>query len=240
MQIMEEQLSLRMNPNSAAKMTRVRFFAGAILALAGLAFGSGCSSKNGSLSLRSNNSKLEYSQKFTRAYYSRNENGEYDIVLLEDGIIPKRSKSDAPIIASAAAPLNQTVHIRILWRPLRGSKPDAPSATNSVIDWFVRANDSIDSADRLHYRGAGFITISESNGQATFQIKSAKLEPANSTGRLRDPLGQSSLEGEFKAVQNSGMVTSTVQSLAATTPQTAIPPAAATHDGPPPRRPAGP
>src|SRR5437868_9185922 len=110
---------------------------GVIMALLLCLMATGCGSKTASLTFASNQGDSRFSQDFTRAYYWRTESGEYDIVLSEDGISPAKVKTSGPIVASAAAALNQTVHIRVLWKPLRGSKPDAPSATNAVIDWYV-------------------------------------------------------------------------------------------------------
>ena len=210
-----------------------------VLLLTGLCSITGCSSGPASLTFKSTHSEDEYSQQFSRAFYSHPENGEYHAVLIEDGIHPNATKPSEPIVASAAAPLSQTVHVRVLWRPIRGTKPDAPSATNSIIDWYVRTNDSASATDHLHYRGAGFVSVSESKGQARFVIRSAHLELADSGGKLRDPLGASSLSGEFVALKNPGVVTSTVDDLMASAERPALPSHAA-HDGPPPRTPAGP
>src|SRR5690606_1179943 len=157
----------------------------------------------------STESDRQYAQKFNKAYFRQTERGEYDAVLIEDGISTARRSTAGPIQASATAPLNQVVHIRVLWRPLRGSKPDTPSATNAVIDWYVRANDPGGRGDHLHYRGAGFVTIDGSGSEARFAIRSAHLELADGAGSLRDPLGDSSLSGTFIAARRPELVSST-------------------------------
>jgi hypothetical protein len=98
---------------------------------------------------------------------------------------------------------------------------------------------SAQASDLLHYRGAGFVVVSESKGKATFTIRSAHLDLTDSAGRLHDPLGESSLTGQFVAINNPGVVNTTVEGLASASQKPGAPSPAA-HDGPPPRSPAGP
>lgn len=199
--------------------------------------GVGCADKTSKLVFRSTESSSEYSQQFKRAFYSYSENGEYNVVLIEDGIVPVQGKSNAPLASSAGAvPLSQIVHIRILWKPLRGSKPDTPSATNAVINWYVRTNNSPAKVDRLHYRGAGFVSVQEAGDTGFFNIRSAHLELAEGVGQLRDPLGSSNVTGAFTAIRNTGMVTSAMNSLRDEPGQ----PAPGAHEGAPPRLPPAP
>jgi hypothetical protein len=216
-----------------------RLLSMSLLLIAALGVASGCSAKSSALTFKSAHSDVEYAQDFTCAFYEHTDNGEYHAVLIEDGIHPGGNKPRGPIVASAAAPLSQTVHVRVLWRPIRGTKPDTPSATNAVIDWYVRTNDSAQANDLLHYRGAGFVVVSESKGKATFTIRSAHLELTDSAGRLHDPLGDSSLTGRFVAINNPGVVNTTVETLVSAGQKPGAPSPAA-HEGPPPRAPAGP
>jgi hypothetical protein len=171
----------------------------------------GCFSSPNKLTFRSNQTGQVYAQNFGRAFYSQTEDGRYDVVLMEDGIVPTQGKSSGPLTASSAGPLSQTVQIRVLWKPLRMTRPDAPSATNSVIDWYVRTSDP--GADRLHYRGAGFVSVTETRNGAKFSIRNAQVELSNGSGRLHDPLGASSLSGSFEAVKNHEIVASTIELL---------------------------
>lgn len=202
----------------------------------------GCGSKAANLTFNSDHNGTQYTQQFRQAVFARAEGGEYDLVLVEDGIgAAPRARSHGPLLSSAAAPLSQTVYIRVLWKPLRGSKPDAPSATNSVIDWYVRATDSGDRGDRLHYRGAGFVTIYDYGDEARFVIRNAHLQLTNASDRLQDPLGASSVTGSFLAIRQDELVASQIKLLQepSAPPAPALPQASA-HDGPPPRAPSGP
>jgi hypothetical protein len=202
----------------------------------------GCSSGPAWLTFRSAHAERQYSQRFSRAYFTRTADGEYDVVLVEDGIVPSTpAKRAGPITASAMAPLSQMVHLRVLWRPLKGVKPDHPSATNAVIDWYVRSNDSGDTeGDYLHYRGAGFVTVDESHDRAGFAIRSARVELSDSSGRMQDPLGESVLTGSFVATRNAGLVGSTLASIRSEDAPAQQPSQASMHEGPPARAPAGP
>ncbi len=201
----------------------------------------GCSRGPAWLTFKSTQSDKQYTQKFNKAYFSRSDGGEYNAVLVEDGLLNTAPKPTGPIVSSGAAPLSQVVNLRVLWRPLRGSNPDTPSATNAVIDWYVRSNDPAARDDQLHYRGAGFVTIYDSDKKARFDIRNAHLELAEGTGRLQDPLGAASLSGSFDAVRNEGMVASTVSVFKPRSVLSQVPqPQASAHDGPPPRAPTEP
>jgi hypothetical protein len=191
------------------------------------------------LVFRSVDSAKMYTQQFQRAYYSKTNDGEYDIVLVEDGITQADSKSNGPLISSPTIPLSQIVHIRILWKAPSGSKPDTPSATNAIIDWYVRASDSPDRLDRLHYRGAGFVIVYESTGTSIFDVRSSQLSLSESKGRLQDPLGTTSVLGSFTATLNDGMVASTLESLN-DEPGRMPPSQSSVYQGAPPRSPYGP
>src|SRR5690348_6714068 len=112
-----------------------------LAAIAVIAFAGGCTSGSPQLTFKSTESSQAYTQNFGRSFFSRTGDGQYEVVLLEDGITPNKSNSSGPILSSSAGPVSQAVHVRVLWTPLRGVKPDTPSATNSVIDWYLRGND---------------------------------------------------------------------------------------------------
>lgn len=171
----------------------------------------GCQSGGAKLMLKSTVADRQYVQTFHQALFSRDSGGEYNVVLIEDGISTAPARRAGPITSSQASPISQVFQIRIRWRPLRGSKPDTPSATNAVIDWYVRSSDG--AGDHLHYRGAGFVAVYDSTTEARFDIRSARVELAGSVGRLRDPLGESTLTGSFVARRNDRLVASILDGL---------------------------
>ncbi len=180
----------------------------AALMVAGLG---GCGQKQPAsrLRLRSAQSGKLFSQKFPQAYYSMSSTGEHEIVLVDDGDGARAAKPGRPLQPSASGPLRQVVHIRVHWRPLRGTKPDHPSATNAVIDWYVTAPGG-DSDERLHYRGAAFVEMSPKNGVAKIVVSNGSVELVESTGALRDPVGRSSVSGTFVARRSDARVAAAV------------------------------
>ncbi|HMB94830.1 MAG TPA: hypothetical protein VKK61_02195 [Tepidisphaeraceae bacterium] len=215
--------------------TRQFFSARFVIGFASLVmlnFLTGCSSNNAaSLTFASTQSDRQYSQQFNRAYYTRSSSGELDAVLIADGIKDSGAKSNGPILPTTTTPLNQLLHVRVRWRPMSGSKPDAPTATNAAIDWYIRSNEIPDQNAHLHYRGAGFVKVSESKGNAYFEIVTSRLDLADSAGRLQDPLGSSTLTGSFVAARNDEMVSSTLKTLQIEMS------ASNANQGPPPRTP---
>jgi hypothetical protein len=189
-------------------------------------FVTGCALKGDEsprLQLRSMRTKQVYAQQFDRAYYSSRGTGEYEIVLIDDSgggggsatdAKRKSAKSGEPLPPSQAAPLRQVVHIRVHWRPLRGTKPDHPSATNAVIDWYVTApaGDATQTNDRLHYQGAAFVELGTTGTVAKVTITKAQMSLVEVVGSLHDPVGRSVLSGSFAATRNDAML------VAATTP----------------------
>ena len=169
--------------------------------------------KSPRLQLRSMETKQVYAQQFDRAYYSSRGTGEYEVVLIDDGadVTSARGKSSKPIDPlppSQEAPLRQVVHIRVHWRPLRGTKPDHPSATNAVIDWYVTAStgDAVEADDRLHYQGAAFVELASNGEVAKVSITKAQMSLIEVVGSLYDPVGRSVLSGTFTATRNEKFV----------------------------------
>jgi hypothetical protein len=195
---------------------------GLIVALTFVLFASGCAlhdDKAPRLQLRSAQTKQVYAQQFDRAYYSSRGTGEYEIVLVADGDAaaaePKKTRPGQPLPPSEEAPLRQVVHVRVHWRPLRGTKPDHPSATNAVIDWYVTAptGDAAQADDRLHYQGAAFVELGTNGHVAKVAITKAQMSLVEAVGSLYDPVGRSVLWGSFTATRNETMVASVTTPL---------------------------
>ena len=198
----------------------------------------GCASKAGKparLQLRSSQTRQVYAQQFEKAYFSRLDTGEYEIVLVDDGDggagQPKPAGARQPLRPSQAAPLRQVVHIRVHWRPLRGSKPDHPSATNAVVDWYVTApaGDAVYANDRLHYQGAAFVEIGAKNGLAKVRISKGQVALVEAVGSLHDPVGRSALAGTFTARRNNAMVAANAAPLRLDAAARAVRPAGSTQ-----------
>jgi hypothetical protein len=179
----------------------------------------GCGGKaiSSTLNVHSLESKRVYSQTFPRAYVSEIEGGEYDAVLLanENELIssPRRANLTGPITTSDAAPLRHVLHIRVLWRPQRGTRADTPTATNAVVNWYIRRSDTESSSDRLHYQGAGFVMVYPEDKGVSFSIRNLTVSLRDRQGDLPDPIGRARLEGNFYALRNAQAVRSILDSV---------------------------
>jgi hypothetical protein len=212
---------------------RIARFARQLFPLIILSFLSGCFSSTPApmLTFSSTLTDRQYSQQFNKAYYGKAPSGEFDIVLFADGIKAVESKSNGPLQPSQTAPLSQTLYIHVRWRPEQGTKSDMPTAINAVMDWYVRSNEASEQNDRLHYRGAGFVKVVESDGTARVDIANVHMDLVESSGRLQDPLGPSILSGSVIAFRKDDLVATTISSLRAQNTQPGD------HEGPPPRTP---
>jgi hypothetical protein len=160
--------------------------------------------------LRSLDGGREMSQRFTQASFSRNEGGDYDIVLVEAAMPQtdhRRGKGDA-IEPSDAVPLTQVLHVKVLWRPKRAIRPDSPTATNASVHWSVLAGDG---TGRVDYDGVGFANVYGGEDQIRAILRNVTLQPAGRTGTLNDPIGPSSLEADFKARRDPAKVHSVLE-----------------------------
>jgi hypothetical protein len=209
-------------------------------------FVAGCSSnptpKPAVLSLRSFSSGHTFAQSFPRAYFSQSDDGDREIVLINDGFAAVKP-TGGPLQPVATLPLQQIMHFKILWNPLPDTHTDAPSTTNAVIDWTISSARPGIAGDSLHYRGAGFVQIDGSPERLTLTIRNATIEPTAHTGSLMDPLGTCAINGRFTALRNDGLVNATVADLHAqptSPPVEASAEMAPTNAGPPPRSPSAP
>jgi hypothetical protein len=93
--------------------------------------------------------------------------------------------------------LQQVVHLRILWKPMRGTKTDQPSTTNSVITWGIFESNG--GADQLRYSGAGFVLAYRAGQRLNVTIRNATMRPVYHSGQIDDPIGSATLVGRFTA-----------------------------------------
>jgi hypothetical protein len=212
-----------------------------------LLFVGGCaasSPKPAVLSLQSIGNGHGFAQTFPHAYFSQSDDGDREVVLINDGILKRPTPSAGPIQPVASLPLTQVMHFKILWNPLPDTHTDAPSTTNAIIDWTIRTARPGEVGDSLHYQGAGFVEVDGDNQRLTLTIRNATLQATGHTGILVDPLGNCSLNGEFVAYRNDSLVQATIadmQSQQSNTPVEAsaemAPGMGPAGNGPPPRTP---
>ncbi|MBV8780751.1 MAG: hypothetical protein JO353_05075 [Phycisphaerae bacterium] len=175
----------------------------------GLMAGCGSSVGAGDLRFRSVESNRLFSEHFAKAYYSQSDDGDRTVVLINDGL-PQAGPAEGPLDPVASEPLRQVVRFRILWNPLHGTRIDAPSTTNCVIDWIVRDTSSQAAVDSLHYQGAGYVSASQTEKGLVITVRSAALDAAARTGELADPVGRCIVNGKFIAIRDDQLVAATV------------------------------
>lgn len=167
-----------------------------------LLLATGCSSRP-TLSVDSTDRKLRFTQSFTQVYATRGEDGDFDIVLLDDPIddaqVPTPGK---PLQSMPIRPLKHMVHIRVLWTPMIGDRGDHPSATNAAINWYVWGDSTGKQTDMMHYGGAGFVKIYAGDDSADFRISNTTLKLKTARGSMSDPVGNATLTGSFSADLN--------------------------------------
>ena len=149
----------------------------------------GCAARSSQLTVRSVDKGQTFQQRFTSAYAGKDDLGDYDVVLAKD-----------------AGGVRQVVHVRVLWRPMKGTKVDHPSATNATIDWVVWDQSQGRDAGYIAYTGAGFVNLQRSGNTARLDIRNATLSPTARQGSIQDPVGRTKVTGTVVARANRDQV----------------------------------
>jgi hypothetical protein len=160
--------------------------------LFGLAFGllaAGCAGPSAQLTVRSIDKRQTFEQRFDSAYAGKDEMGDYDVVLAKD-----------------TGGVRHLVHVRVLWKPMKGTKLDHPSATNSIIDWVVWDDSHGPDGGYIAYTGAGFVDLQRSGNTAKLDIRNATLSPTARHGSINDPVGRTKVSGTIVARANRDRV----------------------------------
>ena len=181
---------------SCRRLRRLLPLAMVCLAAAGAV---GCSAGGSNVVVKSERDGQIYRPQFSRAYAARNAEGELDVVLSSP---LKRPAADG----RAAETLQQVMHVRVLWRPMKGTKTDHPTATNAILHWYVFGGDGRNGPQLLTYNGAAFAAVQESGGVTKLTLQNATLAPAARQGRLVDPIGPSDLSGVIVAKRSPRQV----------------------------------
>ena len=154
---------------------------------------------------------LPVSQRFPRTYLAINELGDSEILLVSEGA-ESPHKQGKILYPTNLGSVKQIVHIRILWRPLPGTRTDQPTATNATINWYVRSNMPGEENDKIDYGGAGFVAVYPTKTGATSSSATPAWRCAH-TGNMTDPFGKPVIAGTFDVVRNDGMVKDILGSL---------------------------
>jgi hypothetical protein len=164
---------------------------------------SGCASHSSKLSIAPVQGEEAFTQSFSTAYARRAESGDFQVILLDDGIHTQQAEQGQPLHPTAAPPLRQVVQVRVFWRPMKGTKPNFPSASNAAIDWYVFGIGSREKSDMVHYQGVGFVVVGGSEKHPSVEIRSATLRPTARVGGIDDPIGKALVRGTIHAQTNA-------------------------------------
>ena len=192
----------------------------------------GCSTRP-TLTVSTTNQERVFGQTFTQVYATRSDDGDYDIVLVDNPIDDaKTSPPGEPLKAQTVRPLRHLVHIHVMWAPMIGARGDHAAATNAAINWYVWGDATATQADMMHYGGTGFVKVYAGDTDADFSISNAVLKLKSSRGTMTDPVGTANVEGKFTAPLNAGRVKELLAELGT---ETGNPRITRTDDYPPSR-----
>jgi hypothetical protein len=173
----------------------------------------GCASApRGDLRLVSLDSRHEFAQRFTQAYFARNESGDIDIVLVQDSLQPRHEDPSKPLAPDPCVMPRQLVHIRVFWTPMNGVKADHPANTNASIHWCMVCDNSYQPG-MVEYSGSGLVEFDGSDTVADVTIRKAWMKVADHHGEMCDPLGPSILNGSFRATPNASQVSAIISEI---------------------------
>lgn len=210
---------------------RVLMAAVPLLVLAGLMAG-GCGQKSAELTLTSLQSNATFLQQFSKAYVTKGATGGSEIVLVDEQAVNGGASADAgeavPASASGATALRQVMHLKVLWKPRRGTKQSHPSYTNAGLRWYVIGDGDGGGDDVLEYSGAGFVALQETAAGTQVTIRNATLKPvAAPRGGLCDPVGPARLTGTFIAKKSPRRVKSLLAEVKSAVASAEVPQASA-------------
>lgn len=188
-----------------------------VLIFASSVFCFGCTSQNeGKLDLVSFDRQHDFAQTFTQAYIARNDMGDMDIMLVQDGAEAVSQPDPSKPLAPDPTDLpRQYVHIRVFWKPLN-ARADHPASTNASVQWCLLGNGP-DSSSVLEYDGSGLVILGDGGDATNVTIRTAWMKALTQRGDLVDPLGPSDLHGKFQAVTDPERVSALLAEMKSAT-----------------------
>jgi hypothetical protein len=135
----------------------------------------------------------------TRSIYDLAPDGTYNILIVEDPPTTVPRRPERPLQPAADVPLRQVVHLRVFWRPRRGTEPDHPAAANATVHWYVIGVGTAQGQDMVRYEGTGIVSVYAGQPEANINLQNAYLRVRVEQGRLRDPVGPVVMHGTAQA-----------------------------------------
>jgi hypothetical protein len=185
-------------------LSMIAICAGAILC--------GCASQPGDLRMTGIANHRNFRQNFDRAYISKDEAGDADIVLVQDGFASRDDNASTPMAPDNQYTPRQLVHIRIFWNPMTGAQADHPANTNASLHWCLMG-DGADHGGMLEYAGSGVVLMDRGHNGTNLTIRKAWMKAISQRGNMLDPLGPSLLIGSIYAVDDDQKVQSLLAEL---------------------------
>jgi hypothetical protein len=149
-----------------------------------------------------------------QAVYSRSPDGMLDILLVREPVDPgSPARAGQPLRPAERVPLREIVHVRVFWRPPRGTESDHPAAANSAMTWYFIGVGTAQQQDLLAYEGSGFAAVDPSGKGLSVTIRDAYVRAGPQRGAVADPLGTARLTGRFEARRDEARVQQLLQEI---------------------------
>ena len=167
----------------------------------------GCSSPSAQINFTKANDKKSFFEQFPGAYITSNQNGEYDIILVDDTLRSSgKQESKKPLTPIKQAPLQQGLHIHVFWRPPHAELAKEACVTNAILHWYVFGSGAGSTQDMVHYEGAAFVTLDPGSDKSHIRIGNGSIAVRKIQGDFRDPVGPSQITGTITAIHNDSKV----------------------------------
>jgi hypothetical protein len=190
--------------------------------LAALLLATGCTKKSPATArLTSTTGTYKLQQSFDRAYATKTADGEYLIVLLDDGL-PSKLNDDELLIPTAQTPVRQVLFVKMNWRAPRGAKNNSPAAANALARWYFftpSSNPGEAGQDRIvRYDGTAFVRMSQGRDarwRGNITADNMTLATTTSPDNPPPPIQTATLSASFTAEADIARVNDLVSSLPA-------------------------
>ena len=167
----------------------------------------GCSATTSQINFTKNTDKKNFFEQFPGAYITSNQNGEYDIILVDDTLRSSRKQTGKrPLTSISQPPLQQGLHIHVFWKPNHSGLAREACITNAILHWYVFGTGETGHQDMVHYEGAAFVTLNSGKDRSQIHIGNGSIAVRKIQGDFRDPVGPSQISGNINAIHNDSKV----------------------------------
>ncbi len=174
----------------------------------------GCSAPGGQLQVTRTDTGQAFSQTFEEAWIARDDDGDYDILLVYRSIDRDRSVRPGERLQPVERlPVRHVVHIHTFWRPKGSTRSDDPAASNATVNWYVLTTGATAGEDVLIYRGTGFVGVYPGEEAAGVTLRNVRIEPQLVRGAMTDPLGSANISGSIQALADREKVRALLEEL---------------------------